>query len=580
MKLLAKYLAGYKGLIVVALVLATINQVFSLLDPQIARLMLDNYITKTDQYQAADFVRGISLLLLAGVGIAFVSRTAKTFQDYYVNLITQKVGAQLYANSVAHTFALPYAVFEDQRSGELLGKLQKARSDAEKLMIGVINVLFMSLVGIVFVLAYATWIDWRVGLAYFALIPIVAFTTTWISRRIKNIQSDIVREITALSGSTTETIRNVELVKSLGLENQETERLNVVNQKVLDLELKKNRMVRGLNFIQGTVINATRSALVFLIIWLIFGGTISVGEYITLLIYSFFIFGPLAELGGVIMSYQEARASFEAVEKILNMPVVEVPADAVTIDKIERIEFENASFNYNDGLLPAVKNVNLKIDKGQTVAFVGPSGSGKTTLVKLILGLYAPTEGRLLINGTDNAKIDYEQLRLRVGYVSQDTQLFAGTVRENLKFVKPDATDEECLVAIRQAAADKILDRGGMGLDTKIGEGGLKLSGGERQRLAIARSLLRQPDLIVFDEATSSLDSLTESEIIETIEGITKTRPDLITIMVAHRLSTIAGADKIFVMEKGELAEAGSHSELLERKALYFALWRGQQAGV
>lgn len=578
MQLLFKYIKEHKRTLVGALVLAAVNQIFSLLDPQLFRLIIDNYATKVGQIPGDQFIRGVSLLLLGIVGVAFVSRLAKNFQDYYVNVITQRVGTRLYANGVEHSFSLPYSVFEDQRSGELLLKLQKARTDAQTFITSTINVLFLALIGIVFVLIYAFFVHWLVGALYLLIMPVLGVTTFLISRKIKAAQKAVVTQTAALAGSTTETLRNVELVKSLGLENQETSRLNQVNETILGLELKKIVLVRKFSFIQGTLINAVRSALLFAMLWLVFTQAITLGEFFSLLFYSFFVFQPLTELGNVSAQYQEARASMENLEDILNTKPEEKPANPITVGRLQRIEFKNMGFAYNGGADEAVTDINLKISNGESVAFVGPSGSGKTTLVKLLLGLYRPQKGELLFNGTKASEIDYEDFRKRIGYVSQETQLFAGTIRENLLFVRPEATDEECLEALKHSQALGIIERGGKGLDTKIGEGGIKISGGERQRLAIARALLRNPELIIFDEATSSLDSITEKSITETIKQIAQSFPDLITIMVAHRLSTIAHADRIFVLEKGRMAEQGNHNELLAAKNLYFALWR-EQAG-
>jgi ATP-binding cassette subfamily B protein len=220
-------------------------------------------------------------------------------------------------------------------------------------------------------------------------------------------------------------------------------------------------------------------------------------------------------------------------------------------------------------------DISFEVSRGDTVAFVGPSGSGKTTLVKLLVGLYAPQAGDILYNDHPAATIDLDQFRERIGFVTQDTQLFSGTIRENLLFVNPRATDQECLEVLRQAACDSLLARADRGLDTVIGEGGVKVSGGEKQRLSIARALLRHPHLLVFDEATSSLDSLTEEEIGETIRDVAMRR-DVITILIAHRLSTIMHADRIFVLERGRVVEAGSHGDLIEQKGLYYAMWRQQ----
>ncbi len=576
MRLAWQYVKRYKKILFSSLILAAINQIFSLLDPQIFRLLIDRYASRAAEINRADFLNGVLLLLLASVGVAFVSRVAKNFQDYFVNVIVQKSGTELYSQSVSHAFSLPYSAFEDQRSGELLSKLQKARTDTQALIKNSINVLFFSLVGVLFVLVYAFFVHWLVGLVYFLIIPILGFITFAISRGIKAAQAKVVKETANLAGSTTETLRNVELVKSLGLTEVEVQRLNTTNEKILQLELQKVRLVRKLSFIQGTAINALRSSLLLLMLWLIFTGRISLGEMFSLWIYSFFVFSPLAEFGDVVTSYQEARASLGQLEDIRKLAPEPKPDHPVKVDGLRSIEFKGVSFNYGEMNQSSAENVSFKINAGETVAFVGPSGSGKTTLVKLLVGLYRPIQGAVLFNGVDSRTIDLSELRNRIGFVAQETQLFAGTIRDNLLFVKPDAKDDDCYEVLKSAAALSILQRGGQGLETRIGEGGLKLSGGERQRLAIARALLRKPDLIIFDEATSSLDSITERSVTDTIRAIEKSRPGLITVLVAHRLSTVAHADRILVLERGRVIETGRHEELISKGGLYSALWREQ----
>lgn len=578
MKLLWNYLKHYKPLLFLALFLGTINQVFSLLDPLIFRRIVDGYLTKIGTIPQHDYVRGIIVLLLAGIGVAFVSRVAKNFQDYYVNVIVQRLGTRLYARSVEHSFSLPYAAFEDQRSGELLSKLQKARTDTQSFVTSSINTLFISLVGILFVLVYAFRVHWLIGLLYFAMIPTLGFVTFLISKKIKTAQKLIVAETASLAGSTTETIRNVELVKSLGLEQQEITRLNTVNDKILGLELKKVKLIRSLSFVQGTLINALRAGLQLVMFWLMFTGDITLGSFFSLLFYSFFIFNPLGDLGTVTSSYQEMSASLSKVNEILDRPAEEKPENPVTLGEIKDLELNDVTFSYESNNKPAVKAIKLAAEDGETIAFVGPSGSGKSTLIKLLVGLYKPTTGQVKINNTDLQTVDLAKYRTKLGLVTQDTQLFAGTIKENLLFVKPDATDEEAHQALKAAAADRILERTGEGLNTRIGEGGLKLSGGERQRLAIARALLRKPDMLIFDEATSALDSLTEEEIVQTIKDIKKHQPGLLTVLVAHRLSTVVHSDRIYVLEKGKIIETGSHDELLNQHGLYAALWRQQIA--
>jgi ATP-binding cassette subfamily B protein len=576
MRLIWQRVKKYRKLLFLALVLATINQGFSLLDPQIFRLIIDNYATNPGEHTLKEFFQGVGLLVLAAVGVAFVSRTAKTFQEYYVSVITQRVGTSMYSASVKHTFSLPYGVFEDRRSGEILQKLQKARIDTQAVIEGFIGVIFLTLVGMVIVLGYAFYVHWLIGLVYFLIIPVLGGFTYFISRKIKAAQKSIVLQTAELAGATTETIRNVELVKSLGLESQEIKRLNDVNERILELELEKVKLVRTLGFLQGTAINAFRSALLLLMLVLIAYGAISLGEFFTLLFYSFFIFAPLSNLGTVATQYQEAKASNEALEEILRLPPQKKPKNATIVSKIRTMTFNDVSFKYPTADVPAVKNVSLTIKAGETVAFAGASGSGKTTLAKLLVGLYTPTSGSLRFNDVDAKTIDFDELRGRIGLVSQETQLFAGTIKENLLFVNPSASDKQCMDALRSASVAHIVERGDKGLATKIGEGGIKLSGGERQRLAIARALLRDPEFIIFDEATSSLDSLSEEAITETIHAVKKSRPNLIVVIIAHRLSTIVNADKIYVFEKGAVSESGTHAQLLKKKGLYFAFWRQQ----
>lgn len=578
MKLLLTYLKEYRFTLFITLILAVINQLFALIDPQIARLILDRYATHPENYSQAGFIQGVLILLLAAIGVAFVSRVAKSFQDYYVSLITQKVSTKLYSDSIEHSFSLPYSSFEDQRSGELLQKLQKARTDSQTLITNLINIVFLSLVGITFVVIYAFMVHWTIGLLYLFLIPILAGFNLIITRKIKTIQKNIIGETAALAGSTTETLRNVELVKSLGLEEQEIARLNDVNDKILNLELKKIKTIRTLSFIQGTFINAMRSLLLLVMLILIFYGKLSVGEYFTLLIYSFFIFNPLADFGNVSTQYQETKASLDQLNDILTIPVEEKNLSPEKLSTINSVMFEKVGFSYETSKKETITNINIEIKKGETVAFVGPSGAGKSTLIKLLVGLYHPTSGTLKINHTNIEKLDRRELRKKIGLVAQETQLFAGTIRENLLFVNPQATDEDCLRALEQASAIAIIKKSGDGLNSKIGEGGIKISGGERQRLAIARALLRQPEMIIFDEATSSLDSITEKAITQTIKEITLDRPNTISIMIAHRLSTIAHAQRIYVLERGKIIETGNHEELLAKGGLYSALWREQSA--
>jgi ATP-binding cassette, subfamily B, bacterial len=575
MKLLYSYLRQYWNLVLLSLGLAAINQIFSLLDPLIFRHVIDEYATQYTKYTASEFFKGVTLLLAAAVGVAFVSRVAKNFQDYFINVVTQRLGAQIYSDGIRHSLELPYQVFEDQRSGETLGRLQKVRSDVERLVAAAINILFTTLVGVVFVTAYAFTVHWIIAPVYFLTVPLLGVLSSVLSKKIKTIQKVIVAETTALAGSTTESLRNVELVKSLGLAQQEISRLRGTTDKILGLELKKVRYIRSLSFIQGTSVNFLRTSILFLMLYLIFAQQITVGQFFSLFIYSFFIFGPLQELGNVINIYREAEVSLKNFEAILNTPPESRPTSPVALPRLESLAFESVGFKHQSARAHALDGISFTARRGETVAFVGPSGAGKTTLVKLLVGLYRPQSGTIMYNGHSSDTVDLERLRERIGFVTQDTQLFSGTIRENLLFVNPRATDADCLDVLHNAACDNLLSRAEKGIDSVIGEGGVKVSGGEKQRLSIARALLRRPDLLIFDEATSSLDSITEEEIGETIRSVS-TGKEVITILIAHRLSTVMHASRIYVLERGRIVESGTHQSLLELKGLYYAMWRQQ----
>lgn len=594
MKILLHYLKPHKWLVILTLTLAAINMGFSLIDPILLGKLVNlanDYRNDPGSFSESSFYwlynnttrngkpyleLGVVYILLFSVSVAMVSRIAKAFQDYFLNLIIQKFGASVFTDGLQHAMKLPYQEFEDQRSGETLSVLTKVRADVEKFMINFINILFGVIVGVVFVFVYAAlYINWRIPVAYVGGIIILTIITNLLSKKIKIIQKKIVGETTALAGSTTESLRNIELVKSLGLTRQEVERLNKNTYKILGLELKKVKRIRSISFLQGTMVNTLRQVILFILMWLIFRHQMDAGQLVTMQIFSFFIFGPLQEIGNILLSYREAEASLNNFKTLMNKQPEKEPAHPSPLGEIRELQFNHVSFKHQTASHKAIDDISFKVKQGETIAFVGPSGSGKSTLMKLLVGLYRPLEGEILYNNLNENDIRFDDLRKQIGFVTQDTNLFSGTIRENLLFVNPQATEADLQDALRKASCFNLLARAEKGVDTMIGEGGLKLSGGEKQRISIARALLRKPHLLIFDEATSALDSLTEEEITNTIMDVSRMR-EQITILIAHRLSTIMHADRIYVLEKGEVAETGTHSALLNEKGLYYAMWRQQ----
>ena len=576
MKILYNNIKQYKGYLFLALVLASINICFSLSDSIITGKAINNVAIKIATFKdTSEFMKAIIPWLLLSIGAAMVSRIAKNFQDYFTNIIIQRVGANMYTNGIKKALELPYQDFEDQRSGETLGKLQKVKTDSEKFITLAISLVFQSIVGIGFVMFYVSQFDWKLSLLFLATVPVIGVISSFLGKKIKIISKQIFGETTALAGATTESLRNIELVKSLGLTNQEVDRLNTATIKILGLELKKVRFIRSLSFIQGSAVHFVRTCLVFVLYYYVFRKTILPGDLITLMFFSFFIFNPMQELGNMIITYNETKASMENYAKLMESKSEAKPVNPLPLGPIRNLRFDNISFKHQTASSHAVKNISFTANAGETIAFVGPSGSGKTTLVKMLVGLYSTQEGSIYYNGKNANEIDLLELRQQLGFVTQDAQLFSGTIKDNLLFVKPDATDSEIMSVLQQSACQNLLKRADNGIYSTIGEGGIKVSGGEKQRLSIARALLRNPHLLIFDEATSALDSITEEEITQTIRNISS-KQDQITVLIAHRLSTIMHADKIYVLEQGQIIEQGKHQDLLNEKGLYYAMWRQQ----
>ena len=575
MKILWKYLRPHSKLIFLALLLAATAQLLALIDPIIFGKIIDEYANDQTGKADEELVNGALYWLLIALGVAILARLARSVQEYVMRLAVQKFGMQIFNDGLRQILRLSYQEYEEQRSGETLAILQKVRTDTERFISSFINVLFSSLVGFAFLIWYAITKHWALIPVFFIGFLVLGSITALLSKKIKTIQRQINRRTTQMSGLITESLRNIELVKSLGLTFPEVRRMKVHTQKIFDLEMAKVKQVRFLTFYQDTALNLLRHSVLFTLLWLIFRDVLSPGEMIAMQFISTIIFAPPQELGNILVFYRETESSLQLFDGLMQKPVEKRPEDAITVSQLTELSFDKVIFRHKTAQQNSVDGISFQVKSGETIAFVGPSGSGKSTMVKLLVGLYQPVEGTIFFNDIDSRKLRYNAMRRQVGFVTQDTQLFAGTIKENLLYVKPDATDEEIMEALHKASCDQMLARSEKGIHTRLGEGGLKLSGGEKQRISIARALIRRPQLMIFDEATSALDSLTEETITNTVREISG-RKEQITILIAHRLSTILHADRIIVLEKGKIAESGSHDELVAAKGLYYAMWRQQ----
>ncbi|MBC8156471.1 MAG: ABC transporter ATP-binding protein [Bacteroidetes bacterium] len=575
MPILWKYLYPYRWLAVLALVLAGSAQVLALVDPIIFGKLIDEYATNPGQKTESDKITGVLQLLGLAIGVALLANITKAVQEYMVRLVVQKFGTDIFNDGLKQTLRLSYQEFGDQSSGATLSILQKVRTDTEKFINAFVNVLFSSVVGMGFLIFYAVTKHWALVPVFLIGVLLLGGLTGLLSKQIKTTQRSINRETALLSGVITESLRNIELIKSLGLTYSEIRRLKAQTGRIFELEMFKVRRVRLLSFWQSTTLNILKQSVLFTLLWLIFRDVLSTGELISMQFISVAIFNPLQELGNIILAYREAEAGLSSFAQLMKKPIERNPESAIEVGPIERLRFTDVIFRHKGAGYNAINGVSFSASLGDTIAFVGPSGSGKSTMVKLLVGLYRPVEGEIYYNDISTKDLRFNPMRRQIGFVTQDTHLFAGTIRENLLFVKPDATDAEMLDALHQAACDQLLARSENGIDTPIGEGGIKMSGGEKQRLSIARALVRHPRLLIFDEATSALDSLTEEEITDTVRSVSALNGQ-VTILIAHRLSTILHAKTIFVLEKGRIVETGNHEALVAQKGLYYAMWRQQ----
>ena len=575
MRILWRYLRPHRGLIAWILLLAGLAQVLALVDPLIFGRILDDYVLNPGGRSEAELVRGALGWLALAVAIALTARAATAVQEYLLRLVVGKSGTEMFNDGLKQTLRLSFVELEARSSGETMGLLQKVRTDTERFLDAAVTILYSSAVGIGFIVWYGVTKNWLLIPVFGIGVALMAGFTGLLSIRIRTVQRAIVHESARASGQITESLRNIEMVKSLGLTWPEIRRLQVFTRRIFDLEMDKVRKIRGLAFLQGTLINLLRQSILFILLWLIFRRALSAGELVSFQLILNTIFGPLHQLGRVILSYRESEASLLAFDRLMQTPIEKRPDEPVEIGVIERLQFDDVVFRYRGAADNAIDHISFEARLGDTIAFAGPSGCGKSTLVKLLLGLYAPNGGVVSVDGIPINELRYNRVRRQIGFVAQDAQLFSGTIRENLQLVKPEATDAEMLDVLRRASAGPLLARSDQGLDTRLGEGGLRVSGGERQRLAIARALLRAPRLFIFDEATSSLDSLTEGEITGALREISRSRQHMV-ILIAHRLSTIAHADTIYVLDRGRVVETGRHNELIDAGGLYAAMWRQQ----
>jgi subfamily B ATP-binding cassette protein MsbA len=562
------YLRPYRGRMVVAIISLVFGSALGLVFPWIIQNLVDVVLSRGD----LDQLNRITLLLLA----TFLIRSVFTyFQVYALSFVGERIVTDLRKQVYEHLHSLSLRFYAERRVGELISRLS---SDVTLIRTALTNnvatVLSQSLT-FIGSLVLMLVLNWRLTLFILALAPLVVLSAALFGSRLRRLSTTVQDQLADSNALAEEALSSVRVVKAFNREPYEAGRYGDQIERTFRATM------------QMTVVRAAFGPLIAFmgfgslgaILWFggreVISGRLTGGELIAFLVYGINISAALGAFTGLYTQLQEALGASRRVFELIDerSDIADLP-EAVALPRVlGRISFEDVSFTYAHGEDHVLHNISLEIQPGEVLALVGPSGAGKTTLFNLIPRFYDPSSGRILIDGYDLRQVRQASLRAQIGLVPQETQLFSGTVRQNLHYGNLEATDAELEAAAHAANADEFIERLPQGYDTLVGERGVKLSGGQRQRVAIARAILKDPRLLLLDEATSSLDSESEGLVQEALERLMQDRT---TIIIAHRLSTVHRADRIAVLDRGHLVELGSHTELIDLDGLYARLYRLQ----
>jgi subfamily B ATP-binding cassette protein MsbA len=515
------------------------------------------------------------LIFFLIIGISTFSGIVNFGHTYLISYVGQKIIIDLRAKLYSHLQFLSLSFFDKRKTGHLMSRITNDVSVLQNLVTSGIIDLFTSILTIIVLIIYIFILNWKLTLVVFIGFPFIAFSFSSFSRKIRKVSGQIQSKIADITEILQETLSSMKIVKSFAREKYEIEKFNKKNIESFKTTMKGIRYSAILTpFIQW--IGFLGLAFAFYIGGIeVIQGRLTTGGLITFLTAVGLLAQPVRNLTRINALIQHSIACGERIFEILDTkPEVIEKENAIELSEVKGyVKFENVCFSY-DGKKEVLKNINFTVSPGETVALVGHSGAGKTTLVNLIPRLYDPTKGRILIDGIDIKDIKIESLRKQIGIVPQDVILFGGTVEENIGYGKENATKEEIINAAKLANAHNFIIALPDGYNTIVGEKGLKLSGGERQRISIARAILKNPPILILDEATSSLDSISEALIQEALKRLMKGKT---TFIIAHRLSTIKMADKIVVLENGMIKEIGNHEELFKKGKYYFNLYKKEE---
>ena len=563
------YTKPYRTMLIVGVLAAAVSSGLGLIFPQFVGRFFDAFI-------GGSTLSGLNTIVLLLLLIFAVQAVFNFLRTYLLALAGEGVVADLRTTLYTHLLGLPLRFFENRKTGEITSRLT---SDIATVQGAVSTALAQTvnqgvlLVGSVVLLFFT---NWQLTLLMLTVVPVVVLGAAFFGRRLREISTEFQDLVADANASAEEAITGVRVVKSFTAEGLEAARYR--DQVQASYRVARRRAAFRAFFVAGIFL-AMFSA-ISIVLWyggrLVLRDAISAGDLAEFLLYTLFVAGAVGSMTGLYSQFLEALGAskriFELLDTGSDLPEVSTPKRLKNVKG--EVRFDTVSFGYGDrGEENVLHDISLVARPGEVVALVGPSGAGKSTLVTLIPRFYDPVEGRILLDGTDLIELDPEELRRHVGIVPQETQLFSGTVRENIRYGRPEASDAEVEEAAQAANAHDFIRAFPEGYETVVGERGVKLSGGQRQRVAIARALLKNPRILILDEATSSLDSESEALVQEALETLMQGRT---TFVIAHRLSTVNNADRILVLDGGRVLEQGTHAELMRTGGLYRNLYERQ----
>ncbi len=515
------------------------------------------------------------ILPLILLGVTILKSFFSYGQSYLMGYVGQWLIADVRQQLFIHIVRLPIRFHDANSSGRLMARVVSDVNEMAHAIPSVLKDMFQQGLTFLVLISVAFYQNWELASVLMVLLPLSSYVLIRVGKRIRKLSTRGQESIGSMASVLKEAFTGIKIVKAYGQEEKEGQRFSDMNKVYRRVQVKSSQA----SAISSPMLEMIGASGIAFIIWygggLVIVGEMTSGEFFSFLAALFMAFGPVRKMSGANSSIQRALAAGKRVFSVLDLDseLAKDEGKELLPPITRQLAFSDVSFTYEGAKDRSLDKVNLTVQVGEVVALVGASGSGKTTLVSLVPRFYRPTEGQVTIDGMDIRLVDRSSLRRQIGIVSQETVLFDDLIRNNIAYGRPDATEEQIIEAARAAYAWEFIERLPQGLDTFVGENGLKLSGGQRQRLAIARAILRDPPILILDEATSALDSESEKLVQQALANLMKART---TLVIAHRLSTVQHADRLVVMNRGRIEEIGTHAELLQKGGLYTRLYQTQ----